>query len=82
VVHESGGVGARAFRREAHAGGDRGVRRHAIQVPQLIRAQSEEIVEAGVGAPQVEQRVERTLVAQDPRGERVGESPVPLRHAR
>jgi len=45
----------------------RGMRRHAGQPTQLIGAEAEDVVEAGIGAAEVEGGVELALAAQYPR---------------
>ena len=45
----------------------RGMRRHAGQPAQLIGAEAEDVVEAGIGAAEVEGGVELALAAQYPR---------------
>jgi len=78
LVHVAGRVLADRLAREIHAGGHRGVGRHARLGTQLVCAEPEDVVEAGVRPRQLELPVECRLAAEHPGGELVGESPIPL----
>jgi len=69
---------SRRLARELHAGGDRRVRRHARQRAQLIRAESQDVVEQGIGGREHERAVELGLAPQDACSELVGEPAVAL----
>jgi len=78
LIHEPRRALARRFPGELHAGRDGGVARDAGQAAQLVRAEAQHIVEAGIGAPEVERAVELGLAAQHAGGELVGEAAVAL----
>jgi len=53
--------------------------RHARQPAQLVGAETENIVQAGIGAIELEDCVQLALAAQDAGAQLVGQTPVALR---
>ena len=66
-VHEARDPFADCLPGELNGSGHRRMRRHAGQPAQLIGAEAEDVVEAGIGAAEVEGGVELALAAQYPR---------------
>ena len=75
-AHFSNGLSGQLDRRR-----DSGVRRHAGQPAQLIRAEAQDVMEPGVGTVELQRCVQLALVAQHAGGQLVGEPAIALGEA-